>query len=443
MTFMPKNTVLYMRYSSNNQRQDSIADQRRNIVNHLSSINIPYENAIELSDEAISGIVTDEEGKKKRVARYVNHGTDDHHLAMTRHLEWVKQYQSGSVVEYKQTLTVRQWLTNWFTKKREDANAFGTVKNSTITRYEAIIAGFLSYTDTAGLSDMPISKFETDHLKNYPLFRITQTRFGKKGGVAITKQGANRDLKFMKCLFKEAFEDGVIPTNITKGVTGFKLPVEQPQDLLTPEQLLEVLDCMDEQEARDIIEATALMGSRPGELGHVKWSDIDFVNRMLTIQHEGEGKWSPKTTSSNRVIPIPDDVFAIFRRLRSARSEEPPSEYVFKMSDGRPFNEFPNYAYRRITKALKLANRRRKAAGAQLLPKVHMRLLRHWFVSQALNREDDPLSENEMIKLVGHVDCDMARRHYYHPDLKGTTGRKMRSMSLKPKDRGRDQQGIA
>ena len=388
-------------------------------------------------------IVIDEEGKKKRGARYINHGTDDYNAAMTKHLEWLKLYQSGSAVEYEQTLTVRQWIANWLTKKRDDAMAFGTVKKSTIVRYEAIIAGFLSYTDAAGLSDMPIAKFQAEHLKNYPLCRITQTRFGKEGGVAITKQGANRDLKFMKCLFKEAFEDGVIPTNITKGVAGFKLPVEQPQELLTPEQILEIIALVDEQEARDIIETAALIGARPGELAYLKWMNIDFVNRMLTIQHEGEGKWSPKTTISNRTIPMPDDVSTILKRLRNARSGESPSEYVFKMPDGRPFNKFPNYAYRRLTKALRAANRRRRAMGAQELPKTHLRLLRHWFVSQALNREDDPLSENEMIKLVGHVDCDMARKHYYHPDLKGTTGRKMRSMSLRPKNQGRDQQDIA
>lgn len=119
--------------------------------------------------------VIDKEGKKKRVARYVNHGTDDYNHAMTRHLEWLKLYQSGSLVENEQTLTVRAWATKWLEKKHIDAEAFGTVKSSTITRYDAIIAGFLSYTDAAGLSDMPIVKFETDHLKNYLLFRITQT----------------------------------------------------------------------------------------------------------------------------------------------------------------------------------------------------------------------------------------------------------------------------
>lgn len=68
MTSMPKKTVLYMRYSSNNQRQDSIPDQRRNIVNHLSSINIPFENAIELSDEAISGKHSNRPGYQKLMA---------------------------------------------------------------------------------------------------------------------------------------------------------------------------------------------------------------------------------------------------------------------------------------------------------------------------------------------------------------------------------------
>jgi hypothetical protein len=35
MLLIPKRIAAYMRYSSDNQRQDSINDQRRNIVQHL------------------------------------------------------------------------------------------------------------------------------------------------------------------------------------------------------------------------------------------------------------------------------------------------------------------------------------------------------------------------------------------------------------------------
>jgi hypothetical protein len=186
---------------------------------------------------------------------------------MTLHLEWLKLYKSGSIIEYEQTLTVRNWFINWFTKFRDNAKEFGSNKDATVSRYEDHIDSFLVYTDATGLSDLPMEKFEPEHLKKIPLFRITQTRYGKKDGVAITKQGANRDLKFIKCRFKEAHEEGVIPKNIAKDVSGFKLPVQEQQELLTPEQILEVLDCIEEQEARDIVETTALIGSRPGGIG--------------------------------------------------------------------------------------------------------------------------------------------------------------------------------
>lgn len=45
----------YLRYSSDNQRHDSIDDQRRNIINHLERLGIDYRNIVELADEAISG----------------------------------------------------------------------------------------------------------------------------------------------------------------------------------------------------------------------------------------------------------------------------------------------------------------------------------------------------------------------------------------------------
>jgi DNA invertase Pin-like site-specific DNA recombinase len=54
-----------MRYSSDNQRQDSIVDQRRNIVQHLDRLGIGYEGAIELADEAITGTSTRRPGFQK------------------------------------------------------------------------------------------------------------------------------------------------------------------------------------------------------------------------------------------------------------------------------------------------------------------------------------------------------------------------------------------
>lgn len=56
-----------MRYSSDNQRQDSIIDQRRNIVQHLDRLGINYDGAIELSDEAMSGTRSNRPGYQKLI----------------------------------------------------------------------------------------------------------------------------------------------------------------------------------------------------------------------------------------------------------------------------------------------------------------------------------------------------------------------------------------
>lgn len=59
--YPPKKTVFYMRYSSLNQRGDSIDDQFRNITAHLARNGIPYSNVIKLTDEAVTGTTTKRE----------------------------------------------------------------------------------------------------------------------------------------------------------------------------------------------------------------------------------------------------------------------------------------------------------------------------------------------------------------------------------------------
>ncbi len=59
MTKIPARKIaFYLRYSSANQRGDSIDDQRRNITEHLERIGISYQNHIEFADEAVSGMST-------------------------------------------------------------------------------------------------------------------------------------------------------------------------------------------------------------------------------------------------------------------------------------------------------------------------------------------------------------------------------------------------
>ena len=60
--------VFYMRYSSHNQRGDSIDDQRRNIIKYLDQQEIAHDDHLELTDEAVSGMITNRKGFRELIA---------------------------------------------------------------------------------------------------------------------------------------------------------------------------------------------------------------------------------------------------------------------------------------------------------------------------------------------------------------------------------------
>jgi integrase len=89
-----------------------------------------------------------------------------------------------------------------------------------------------------------------------------------------------------------------------------------------------------------------------------------------------------------------------------------------------------DHAYHAVTRTIGALNRKRRQAGLREIPSFNIRLLRHWFISWALNRPDNPLTETQLIKIVGHADFEMIGNTYYHLDVEGESGRKMRETRL-------------
>ncbi|NNU88714.1 site-specific integrase [Geobacillus sp. MR] len=112
-------------------------------------------------------------------------------------------------------------------------------------------------------------------------------------------------------------------------------------------------------------------GIRRGELLGLKWEDIDFKNKTITIngtlyRRKGEGlKYKPKTktdSSDNRVIPIPDAIVEVLRKekaLQDKTREKLGNSYnsenfVFINDKGKPID--PDYLTRKFRETVKTLN---------------------------------------------------------------------------------------
>ncbi len=155
-----------------------------------------------------------------------------------------------------------------------------------------------------------------------------------------------------------------------------------------------------------------LMGLRRSEIIAVKYSDIDYVNRILRVERQlgksislEDGELAPKTrtkqevplktASSQRKVPIPDYVFEAimeerikYQRNKSRRSKGfQDLDYICCSTYGRPRSK--NFHWKHYKKLLKDSN----------LPDIRWHDLRSTFCTLLLKNDFNPKAVS---KLMGH-----------------------------------------
>lgn len=355
--------------------------------------------------------------------------TADRNEAAILYADWVATRARGENAISGGDMPVKEYLQTHLAKRAEEQLSRNSIRASTVHRYHNIVAPFLKYLDNNNLAQVTMRAFTSRHLSDYLTLRAAQTRFHGQSDVKLTKSGVNREYKFIKGIFRKAFFKRIIPVDITEDVIPFTVELEL-KVLPTREEIMEVSEFIDEEAVRDFVKVAMLTGARAGELTHLKWENIDFDKEAMSILPESEGKWKPKNKGSYRTFAMPSEVEAIFKEYRRQRPHEPPQSYIFVMPDSRPFCAYPNFAYRRINKAVRKANRLRKKGGIKPIPKYTPHTLRHWFICWALTREENRLTEIELTQIVGHADFEMIRKVYFHGDLQWATARRMREATL-------------
>ena len=180
---------------------------------------------------------------------------------------------------------------------------------------------------------------------------------------------------------------------------------------------------------------TVLLGTgcRIGEALGLRWQDLDFEKRLISINHAlvyypvGESRTSvqqiskPKTKAGIRVIPMLDAVYDALQMEWSEQSEEGFNEteidgmtgFVFKNQNGAvPNPQTINRAIKRIAEAYndeEIVQARKERREALLLPDFSCHHLRHTFCTRLCEVEPNLKVIQE---IMGHRDIKTTMNIY-------------------------------
>ncbi len=158
----------------------------------------------------------------------------------------------------------------------------------------------------------------------------------------------------------------------------------------------------DEGEMTYILYSTAIYtGMREGELAGLRWDDVNFDHRLITVQRSYAG---PTKAGDVRHVPILD---ALLSTLRDWRLRHP-GKYVFTNQGGRPFLPSARIFQETLQRVLRAAGFQDIEINGKLEHYIVFHSLRHTFASHWVMRGGDLF---KLQKILGHKTVQMTMRY--------------------------------
>ncbi len=274
-----------------------------------------------------------------------------------------------------------------------------------------------------------ISKIIIEYFKGYTLQQITPFHIQKyllylrndyrtQHGKQLSPKTVRHHYGTLASIFNYAERQDLIAKNPINRVDAPK-KVKKPVDALTPEQaqlffsLLPSLDL----EFHCMLHLFITTGIRRGECAGLKWNDIDFRKRTLTVERSisytpesGITINTPKTTNSVRIIPLLESSIILLEKYKRQIQLKNPDTiikdaYIFPKSDDLFSPKDLNGITRRIKRFMKVNG----------LPDLSPHDLRHSAASLLLANGADIKSIQQ---LLGHADASTTLDFYVKSDIK-------------------------
>ncbi len=284
----------------------------------------------------------------------------------------VKGYQNESIKIIEELGHIKmgkitpKHIQDFYSKIKSSTGVRGGEKYKVTPEYLEIVAGMKQkdISSKAGINDDTLRRLKKGGNTTHEIACKVAEAIGKDFDSLFISTNPLREVsnetvlhyhKLLNNIMNTAVKWGVIPFNpIEKRVELPKSDRKEPA-YMDDKEALEFLELLEEEPIKYKLALNLLIfsGLRRGEIGGLKWPDIDFEDKIITVKRAlkyipGEGMFEgdTKTFKSRRSIKLPDFIFDLFKTYKVWQLEERikvgdrwnDAGYIFTRWNGEPMS---------------------------------------------------------------------------------------------------------
>ena len=318
-------------------------------------------------------------------------------------LEDLKYEMKHGTFAKLQNLSLNSWFDIWIEEYKKN-----TVKNGTYTNYKK----HYNHNIRKGLGKKMLVDIRTEHIIKFY-------------NELVNEGYATSSIKLFSAIlsgcFKQAESNGLISKNPVYLATIPKGKERKEKVVFTVEQQEIFMECIKESYLKDFFSLALMTGMRNGELRGLQWSDIDFKNRVIHVNHtlnyakdKGHYLDEPKTKCSKRVIPMIDQCYELLRKLYGLWRNQTiisikQDDFVFSYGRDKLTRERVTYELNKVIKQM-------NDKGC-VIEHISCHCFRHTFATRAVENGMQP----QVLKtIMGHSSLAVTMDLYSHvlPNIK-------------------------